>query len=65
MNRFRRRLLALELKMCRKWREVQEFSEGHNPNKFLVNRAINILNVNVMFQFSENLQKRHFRKDQL
>ncbi|XP_060679998.1 tigger transposable element-derived protein 1-like [Hemiscyllium ocellatum] len=44
--------------ICSKWSEVQAFVERHHPNKTVTNRAVNILNDNVMSHFQKILQQR-------
>ncbi|KAF2361995.1 DDE superfamily endonuclease domain [Trinorchestia longiramus] len=49
---------ALIEEICCKWNEVQAFIEKHHHNKTVTNRAVNILNDNVMQYFHKILQQR-------
>ncbi|GCC31773.1 hypothetical protein chiPu_0010234 [Chiloscyllium punctatum] len=44
--------------ICSKWSEVQAFVERPHPNKTVTNRAVNILNDNVVSHFRKILQQR-------
>ena len=47
--------------ICDKWTEVLKFVEKYHPNKFDVNRAINIMNDNVISYFKETLKRKRIQ----